>query len=222
MARLQIQMASAKHEREMQSRRQDLDAAFRQRQQDVEDRFQQRKLKLEESLARMGMMERVLSQGLAAGAADASVLRTMLEQSTEQEYATGTDAKVAAREQARAAASNMNVLKEAEERERAHQRHMTDLASSMMESAKQPPASAVVVGPGSQGGARAPVVQVGVGSAPVATALCTACGGAIQAGWKACPHCGAATSRNCAGCGQALQPAWKVCPACGKQVAVGS
>ena len=148
MVRMQIEMASAKHEREMAQRRHETDAEFRKMQADIEDRYQQRKLKLTESTDRMGMMERLVSQGLNTGAADSSVLNTMLQQATEQEYATTSDEKVEARSKAQAAANDVETFKDAEDRERKHQKDMTGLASDMMEASKQTPGATVVTGAG--------------------------------------------------------------------------
>ena len=94
---MQTRMADSKHDREMSKRRQEISAEFDKTRADIEDRFNQRKLKLDESMARMGMMERLVSKGLDAGTSDADVLKTMLVQSTEQEYATTNEEMVKAR-----------------------------------------------------------------------------------------------------------------------------
>ena len=229
MVKMQIQMATAKHEREIVERRQEQDAEFRRMQADVEDRYQQRKLKLDESLARMGMMERLVAQGLNAGVADSNVLSTMLQESTEQEYATTSDEKVKARSDAQAGASGLGTYKEAEDRERQHQAKMTGLASEMMQAAKQQPGQTVVTGTGSPAtpGATAPPVVInnpslGVAGATPAGTSCSACGKTVEEGWKACPHCGQQLAKvidtKCGSCGQELEVDWKACPKCGEVV----
>lgn len=225
MVRMQIEMATAKHEREMAQRRQEVDAEFRKLQADIEDRYQQRKLKLDESFARMGMMERLVTQGLNTGAADSSVLNTMLQQATEQEYATTSDEKVRARSEAQAAANNLDTFKQAEERERQHQANMTGLASGMMQAAKQPPPNTIITGAGVQPPAQPSSGPVIINNTPGSTAgqpspgnvqaTCDSCGKPVEAGWKACPSCGKRLDSKCAQCGAELQTDWNVCPSCG-------
>jgi len=198
MVRMQIQMATAKHEREMAGRRMEIDSDF-----------QKRKIALEESLARMAMMERLVSQGLSTGAADASVLKTMLEQSTEQEYAKTSEEKVKARAEAAKAGKSMEAYQSAEDRERAHQRDMTRLSSEMMQSAKQTPASPF-------GAAAAPGSAASPFVAGAAMAQCPHCNSPVQIGWKACPQCGTKLATRCPACGKDTQPTWKACPACGQ------
>src|SRR5262249_5127563 len=132
MGRVQIERATQKHERELARRRQEVEAEFRKLQADIEDRYQQRKLKLDESLARMRMIEGLVSQGLRTGQADASVLRTMLQQATEQEYATTGEAMVQARSEAQVAGQSLETFRAAQADERAHQRDMTALAADLI------------------------------------------------------------------------------------------
>ncbi len=236
MVRMQIQMATAKHERKTAERRQEIDADCRRQQTQLDSEFQQRKLKLDESMARMGMMERLVSEGLRAGAADASVLKTMLEQSTEQEYATTSDAKVQARSDAEAAKHNLETHKEAEDRERKHQKETTDQAAQMMQASKQTPGSTVVAGGGAAAvppaSAQPPNVNIvnvpggqpageAPASPPAATSQCPSCQAPTQPGWKACPACGqvlATGSKFCTGCGKPTEPNWKACPECGQKL----
>jgi RNA polymerase subunit RPABC4/transcription elongation factor Spt4 len=238
MVRMQIEMASAKHEREMAARRQEIDAENRRQQMTIESDYQNRKARLDEDLGRMGMQERLVSQGLAAGATESSVLKTMLEQQTEQSVVTGSDAKVEAREAAKAAKHNLDTFKEAEDRERDHQKDMTQLSTDMMQGAKQDPASPIIVpNPGasaSSGGGSGPVNIVNVpggtpppqpqdaAAAPASSVdSCGSCGTAMQPDWKVCPSCGkprAAIKSFCTDCAQQLEPDWKACPKCGKAV----
>lgn len=221
MVKMQIEMANQKHDRELARRRQEIDSEFRKMQADIENRFQQRKLKLDESLARMGVIERLVGQGLSVGAADSNVLKTMLEQMTEQEYATTTDAMVDSRAQAQAAKNNVDLYRQAQGDERRHQVDMTRLSAEMMNAAKPAPAPAPYPPPGYPP-ATTPVAYVPVAApappAPPATRPCANCGQGVQAGWKACPACGTAVAQSptCAGCGQGVQAGWKACPACGE------
>ena len=238
MVKMQIEMATQKHERQMAVRRHESEENYRRMQTEIEDRFQQRKLKLDESMSRMGMMERLVAQGLSAGQADASVLKAMLEQSTEQEYATTTDEMVRARSAAKAAGNNLETFRLAQADERAHQVNMTHLSAQMMAAAKQPN-----VAPGAIP-TMAPVQPVFVHAvAPQAhlalpsshphqlphTQLaggvtCTGCGMGMQPQWKACPGCGQPSRQampKCHGCGGDVQPNWKACPACGTGLTSG-
>lgn len=45
--------------------------------------------------------------------------------------------------------------------------------------------------------------------------LCPACGGAVEADFQACPHCGSALQRSCPACGAAVRTLWRACPRCG-------
>jgi hypothetical protein len=238
MVKMQIEMATQKHERQMAVRRHESEENYRRMQTEIEDRFQQRKLKLDESMSRMGMMERLVAQGLSAGQADASVLKAMLEQSTEQEYATTTDEMVRARSAAKAAGNNLETFRLAQADERAHQVNMTHLSAQMMAAAKQPNASPGAIP------TMAPVQPVFLhavapqahlalpGSHPhqlphtqvVGGVTCTGCGMGMQPQWKACPGCGQPSRQampKCHGCGGDVQPNWKACPACGTGLTSG-
>jgi len=171
----------------------------------------------------MGMQERLIAQGLASGAADASVLKTMVEQSTEQSFVTGTDEKVKAREEAKAAQHNLETFKDAEDRERKQQKDQTKLASDMMQASKQTSGSTIVTGPGVVGPTQVPP-NVNIVNAPdhgqTSGGLhCPSCKKDIQASWKACPHCGQSlVPKKCAKCGFELKPDWKACPECGEKL----
>lgn len=198
MVKMQIEMATSKHEQEMSKRRQESDVELRRLHDEIEDRYQQRKLKLDESLARMGMMERLVKDGLDTGVTDTSVLKEMLQQATEQEYATTSDAKVQARADAHAAANNVDTFKEAEDREREHQAKMTDLSSQMMQSAKQAPPQTVVTG-----------TPEAVPPQPQAPIIINNSPSQVQP---------ASTEQSCNSCGNSVQPDWKVCPSCGRSL----
>ncbi|MCY2950449.1 MAG: zinc ribbon domain-containing protein [Planctomycetota bacterium] len=232
----QIEMATAKHDRIIAQRRQESEARFREQQAEIDRQYQQRKLKLDESRDRMGMLERLISQGMRGGkdgVVDASVLNTLLVQATEQEYATVETEKVQARAAAAAAKNNLDTFKEAEDRERQHQRGMVGLSADMMQAAKQMPPTTIVTGPSMGGMAYPPTVQV-MNSAqtppaaiPVAIpsdTKCMGCGATLQPNWKACPACGATHAKQpskCIACGGDVQPGWKACPNCGKSLAEG-
>jgi hypothetical protein len=78
MVQMQIERDSSRHEREMAVRRHDADSQYRAMQAGIEERFQRSKMALDDSRARMAMIERLVSQGLTTGQADASVLNTLL------------------------------------------------------------------------------------------------------------------------------------------------
>ena len=222
MVKMQIEMANQKHDRETSRRRQEIDSEFRKMQADIENRFQQRKLKLDESLARMGVIERLVGQGISAGAADSNVLKTMLEQMTEQEYATTSDAMVESRSKAQAARNDVDLYRQAQGDERRHQVDMTRLSAEMMNAAKPLPSPAASP-PNAYPGVVAPVSYVPVAAPPPTVSAASArpcgnCGQGLQASWKACPACGTAVSQGpcCPGCGQGVHAAWKACPACGQ------
>lgn len=220
--KMQIELATRKHEREMAGRRQELEAEYRRLRADIEDRYEQRRLKLDESLARMGMMERLVSQGLSTGAADPAVLKAMLEQATEQEYATASDEKARARAEAQGAGKGLDAYRAAQADERAHQTTMTGLSAQLMAAAKQPPPPVLLTGvPVASPVPAAPgTVPPPQETPPGAAACCPnpGCGRPVQAGWKTCPYCGGplvGRAARCPHCQGEWQPAWKACPACG-------
>lgn len=47
---------------------------------------------------------------------------------------------------------------------------------------------------------------------------CPECEKPLDAGWKACPFCGADQSPNCRQCGESVLREWKICPHCGADV----
>ncbi len=232
MVKMQIEMANQKHDREMSLRRQESEANFRTMQADIEDRYQQRKLKLDESRDRMAMMERLVSQGLSTGQADASVLNTMLQQATEQEYATTSDAKVKFRSRAQAAGNNLDTFRTAQADERTHQLGMTQLSADLMAAAKQSPSPIIMPGvPASHSTSGSPVIINNPASPALnkpqssfgSNSSCPACHQAVQPAWKACPHCGEslrATQPVCSNCQSPIQAHWKACPACGTTLGV--
>jgi RNA polymerase subunit RPABC4/transcription elongation factor Spt4 len=238
MVKMQIEMATQNYERQMAVRRHESEENYRKMQAEIEDKFQQRKLKLEEARDRMGMMERLASQGLSGGQADASVLKTMLEQSTEQEYATTSDEMVRARAAAKAAGNNLETFRLAQADERAHQVNMTHLSAQMMAAARQPgmvpgaipamaPVHQVMMHPVAP---QAPMALPGgqpqqlAHAQPAGGIACAGCGMGLQPQWKACPGCGQPARPalpRCHGCGGEVQPNWKACPACGTGLSSG-
>jgi serine/threonine protein kinase len=238
MVKMQIEMATQKHERQMAVRRHKSEENYRKMQAEIEEKYQQRKLKLDESRERMGMMERIVSQGLSGGQADASVLKTMLEQSTEQEYATTSDDMVRARAAAKAAGNNLETFRLAQADERAHQVNMTHLSVQMMAAARQPgivpgaipamaPVQQVMMHPVAP---QAPLALPGgqphhlAHVQPADGVACAGCGIGLQPQWKECPGCGQPARPvlpRCYGCGGEVQPSWKACPACGTGLSTG-
>ena len=228
MIRMQIQMAAAAHERDMAKRRQELDADIRTQQMRLEAHYQERKARLDEDLARVSMQERVLSQAIAKGAVSSSDLKDTLLSQNEAGWQTASDEKVRARAEAEAAKHNLDTFKQAEDRERQQQAHMTRLSTDMMEHAKQAPSPAVIV-PGT--GAAAPQVGAPVNivnaplsppaSAPAAASrICVKCGTALQVNWKVCAECGTPVPGTllCSHCHKPVEPAWKSCAYCGQKM----
>ncbi|MDA7541422.1 zinc ribbon domain-containing protein [bacterium] len=222
LVKAKIELASSKHMQEVAKRHQEIDADFRRMESEIEDRFRQRRLKLDESLERMGMIERLVSKGLDTGAATSEVLNTMLQQSTEQEYATSTDEMVKARSEAQAASNNLETYKDAENRERHRQAEMTDLSASMMQAAKQNPPNTIVTGNPSQIPIPNPPIQNPSSGPQSMGASCPSCNSTVQPGWKACPSCGCSlgtnTSAACPSCNSPVQSDWKACPQCGNSI----
>src|SRR5262249_3989736 len=145
--------------------------------------------KLDESLARMGMIERLVSQGISAGSANANVLTAMLQQATDQEYATATDEKVRAREAAKAQANNLGTYQQAEDRERQHQAAMTGLAADLSHEPNQPPPGAP---PAPRCRDTGPVFINNVANTDSEVRGGSTrhdCGQLLEAGWKMCPRC---------------------------------
>ena len=224
LVNLQSRMQNEKHLRELELHRLRIGEEFGRNKQANESQFAARRQQHEETMARMAVTERLVAQGLQTGAVDAQTMRTMLEQSTEQEYAHTTDAMVESRSQAQAARYNVEGIHEEQERERAHQAEITRIASDMMEASKQPPAgqAAPLATPPQQPPPPAgPTVNVtNVTATPQTTGLCPSCSNPTQPSWKACPRCGASlvTTLTCTNCGMETQHSWKNCPGCGTQL----
>ena len=86
LVKIQEERKAQKHLRDLESRRLENDRLFGQRQQELDVTRQ-----------RIQMQQDLVAQAIEAGTADASVLISLLEQATEQEYARANDAKVQAR-----------------------------------------------------------------------------------------------------------------------------
>lgn len=174
MVNLQIKMKAEKHLREIEAKRLEIDAEFNSMRQMTEERLEQRRMKLDETKTRMASIEGIMKNALSAGAVTPDVMKTFLEQATEQEYATSSDEMVKARSQANAAKHNVETYQAAQAAEREHQVHITQQAANLMQAAKQPSGPTIV---------SATPVQ------PSALA-CPHCGAQVKAHWKACPECG--------------------------------
>jgi hypothetical protein len=211
-----LEMSELEHAVNLQSRRRE--------ERHLQDLERERQ-RLDLSRERIRSQESIIARALDTGAADASVLRTLLEQSTDQEYAQTSDAMVQARSEAQAARYSLEVAREEQDRERSHQADMTRLSSDMMEASKQNP---TVVTPGLPfyGGIHpAPPGNVthvnnvpGPAAAPEAPAsVCPSCATSVQGGAKFCPHCGSSMAAvpQCPGCKSSVEPSWKHCPNCG-------
>ena len=210
-AQSRLEMSELEHAVNLQSRRRE--------ERHLQDLERERQ-RLDLSRERIRSQEAIIARALDTGAADASVLRTLLEQSTEQEFAQTSDAKVQARSEAQAARNSLEVAREEQDRERSHQAEMTGLASHMMEASKQNP---TLLTPG-QSPSRVPPTEPSINvtnvsaPAPVAPASsCPSCKAAVQGGAKFCPHCGTSLALNpqCPGCRSPVEPTCKHCPNCG-------
>jgi RNA polymerase subunit RPABC4/transcription elongation factor Spt4 len=211
-----LEMSELEHAVNLQSRRRE--------ERHLQDLERERQ-RLDLSRERIRSQESIIARALDTGAADASVLRTLLEQSTDQEYAQTSDAMVQARSEAQAARYSLEVAREEQDRERSHQADMTRLSADMMEASKQNP---TVVTPGLPlyGGIHpAPPGNVthvnnvpGPAAAPEAPAsACPSCATPVPGGSKFCPHCGSpmAVVPQCPGCKSSIEVSWKHCPNCG-------
>ena len=210
-AQSRLEMSELEHAINLQSRRRE--------ERHLQDLERERQ-RLDLSRERIRSQEAIIARALDTGAADASVLRTLLEQSTEQEFAQTSDAKVEARSEAQAARNSLEVAREEQDRERSHQAEMTGLASHMMEASKQNPTLLTPGQPPSRVPPTEPSINVTNVSAPAPVApasSCPSCKAAVQGGAKFCPHCGTslALSPQCPGCRSPVEPAWKHCPNCG-------
>ena len=211
-----LEMTELEHAVNLQSRRRE--------ERHLQDLERERQ-RLDLSRERIRSQESIIARALDTGAADASVLRTLLEQSTDQEYAQTSDAMVQARAEAQAARYSLEVSREEQDRERSHQADMTRLSADMMEASNQNP---TVVTPGLPlyGGIHpAPPGNVtnvtnvpGPAAAPEAPAsACPSCATPVPGGAKFCPHCGSpmAVVPQCPGCKSSIEVSWKHCPNCG-------
>lgn len=195
MVRMQIEMATAKHERKTSARRQEIQAQFDKQQAQIDAQYRERRTKLEESLARMGMQERIMTQAFNSGTANPDALKVLLKEQTKQDYATTSDDKVKAMFEADGKKSNMDTYKNAEDRERSHQIDMTRLSTEMMQGAKQTPSQTIVTGTRN---------------------ICSKCSFELEQNWKICPACGEPLGLpSCKNCGKKLQLKWELCPYCG-------
>ena len=212
-AQSRLEMSELEHAVNLQSRRRE--------ERHLQDLERERQ-RLDLSRDRIRSQEAIIARALDTGAADASVLRTLLEQSTEQEFAQTSDAKVQARSEAQAARNSLEVAREEQDRERSHQAEMTGLASHMMEASKQNPTLLTPGQPPTRVPPTEPSINVTNLSAPAAAPVapassCPSCKAAVQGGAKFCPHCGTSLplSPQCPGCRSPVEPAWKHCPNCG-------
>jgi hypothetical protein len=151
---------------------------------------------LQQLAVQAGMIERVMSQGLASGAVDSEAIRTMLEEQTRMRAADRGDTVATAMFAAEAAKHSVEALKHTEDRERQHQYQTTRLSSDMMQAAKQQVPGAVPSATGASEPAPPASVNIlkvevpGYGQAGGIGGTCTQCGGSLKQEWIACPFCG--------------------------------
>jgi len=127
--------------------------------------------------------ERIMSQAISSGAADPDTVKEMMRQQTMQKALDRESEKVESVSKAEAERYNMESFKEAEDREREHQKAMTDLSAKMMDASKQDLPNTLVTGASST-----PVVTHVESKGGSST--CPHCGGSVETGWVACPKCG--------------------------------
>jgi hypothetical protein len=148
MVRMQIQMATAKHDRQTAERRMELDAQQQKMRAELDARIDERRIRLDEDMARMNQVKDLLSQGMSSGAVNGDVLTTFLSESTKQSFGIASSDNAAAMFEAETAKNNLGTYQAAEDRERRQQQEMTKLAADMMQSSKQTPGATVVAGLG--------------------------------------------------------------------------
>jgi len=233
LVNLQSRRQNDKHMRELETLQVNQRSEFDRRRQELENEFAIRRVRQDETKDRMGSRERLLSEGLKTGAVTPEVLRAMLEQETEQVYADSSEAIVDSRSRAQAASSNVESLREEQDRERSHQAEMTRLSSEMMEASKQtpaptPPAAAQPPAYGSTVNLTSITAAQPTAPPPDATQPisggCPSCSTPVLPGWKACPQCGTSLEarQNCPSCGSGVESAWKACPSCGTSLIMAS
>ncbi len=152
-------------------------------------------MQMQQMAVQLGMIERIIGQGLAAGAVDAATLQKMLEEQTKMRALDRGDAVAGSVFTAEAAKHSMDAMKQAEDRERLHQQQMTRLSGEMMQASKQQvPLSGASPASGSPVQPSVHIVNVPPASGPAAEcdAVCPGCGKGVQKTWKACPFCGKA------------------------------
>lgn len=124
------------------------------------------------------MEERITARAIAGGFVTPESLKAMYSEHTRRKAIERGEVVAQHLFGAEAAGASMTVLKETEDRERAHQRESTNLASDLMQAAKQTPTVIPVGG------------QMGFASGGF-VATCPTCKSAVRAEWASCPACGA-------------------------------
>ncbi len=109
---------------------------------------------------------------------------------------------------------NLETYKQAEDRERMHERDIVTHSAKLMESAKQYPPERVPQ--------RREYTQYPPRSEShnreKGQILCPQCGNPVDPNWKVCPYCGYVLKKEpkrCPQCGEIVDPSWTVCPYCG-------
>lgn len=146
----------------------------------------------------------------------------MQEESTKRQLGTVGGGAAEKYAEAEGKKHDLETYKEAEDRERKHQKDMTTEASNMMESAKQENPDYVGSAPGQSSGVNVVNVEKGEKSETEGKKVenkCPDCGNQIELEWEACPRCGyslkASSENECPDCGKDIEPDWEACPYCG-------
>ena len=152
-------------------------------QQKLEQNFKTRQMAMQ-----TGATERIMEQAIKEGVADSDALKEMMRQQTMQKMADREVEKVRALSEAERARYDLEIYKEAEDRDRKQQLDMMDASARIMEAGKQNVPQTLVQGASSTPITTPIAVQA---EAPKKEELkCPNCSKPIQHGWKLCPSCG--------------------------------
>lgn len=223
ISNLQSQRQNEQYLRELETRRESQRADFERRKLELEHEYSMRQIRQSETRDRGERRERLISQDM-----NPDVLKTMLEQETDQVYADSSDEAIRSRSQAQGQSNNIDSIRQEQDRERNHQADMTRLAADMMEASKQVPGIPTSI-PQQPPLSSGPTVNLtsfdgykaNSSPNPSDTGLsCQSCSASLDPDWKNCPYCGVSPNRDqlCSGCGKTMKSEWIMCPNCSTPV----